>query len=342
MPLTFSSAGSNAILIADVDAGSSPMQVQLTATGGTLTLSSTTGLTFTAGDGTTDASMTFTGTISAINTALNGLTFVPTTQFAGTAGVQVVTNDQGGAGSGGAQSDTDSVSIDVINTAPTAVADAYSLYRDNTIAVAIPGVLANDTDANPQTLTVQSPRPVSGPSHGSLTLNADGSFSYTPTGGYTGTDSFTYKVTDGIADSATATVTITIDTPAYVSSSAWATSFSTSRYIELAFPAYVAAGATVDGATFRHSYRSSGGGTICYYIEVYSGTTLIGSHGSSGSPLSCNSGMGFVTDTVSLGEVNTVNRANTLKIRLYVRDSAGARSEHSLATVGVTYWLGNP
>ena len=48
-------------------------QVTLTATNGTITLSQTTGLSFTAGDGTADATMTFTGTIADINTALNGL-----------------------------------------------------------------------------------------------------------------------------------------------------------------------------------------------------------------------------------------------------------------------------
>jgi len=342
MAMTFSIAGGNAISIADVDAASSSVQVQLTATNGTLTLLGTTGLTFSVGDGTADATMTFTGTTSAVNAALDGLTFTPTTQFTGTASVQIVTNDQGATGSGGALSDTDSVSIDVINTAPTGAADAYSLYQGNSLVVAAPGVLANDTDPNTQTLSVQSPRPVSGPSNGGLTLNADGSFSYTPGATFTGSDSFTYKVTDGIADSALTTVTITVNTTAYVSSSNWDSSFSSSRYLDFSFPAYVATGSTVEGATFRHSYRSYAGGTTCYYIEVYAGATLIGSHGSSGAPLSCNAGTTFATDSVSLPEVNSASRANTVRIRVYVRNSVAGKSEHSLATLGVTYWLGNP
>jgi hypothetical protein len=48
------------------------VQVTLTATNGTLTLSGTTGLSFSGGDGTADASMTFTGTITNINAALAG------------------------------------------------------------------------------------------------------------------------------------------------------------------------------------------------------------------------------------------------------------------------------
>src|SRR4030095_7980930 len=64
-------------------------------------------------------------------------------------------------------------------------------------------------DAN--TLVVDVPRPISGPSHGSLTLNADGSFTYTPTAHYNGPDSFTYKPTDGATASNTAMVSITVN-----------------------------------------------------------------------------------------------------------------------------------
>ena len=52
---------------------------------------------------------------------------------------------------------------------------------------------------------------MSGPSHGTLTLNANGSFTYTPTADYHGADSFTYKANDGAADSNVATVSLTIN-----------------------------------------------------------------------------------------------------------------------------------
>src|SRR5206468_2993250 len=78
-----------------------------------------------------------------------------------------------------------------------------------TIAAAT-GVLKNDTDADGGTLAVQSPRPITGPSHGTLTLNADGSFTYTPVADYYGADTFTYKATDSVADSNVATVTINV------------------------------------------------------------------------------------------------------------------------------------
>jgi len=98
----------------------------------------------------------------------------------------------------------------LFNRPPVASNDTYSVAEFQTLVVAARGVLTNDTDIDGDTLTVGSPRPLSGPSHGSLTLNADGSFSYTPTGNYTGTDSFTYMANDGSTNSSPATVTITV------------------------------------------------------------------------------------------------------------------------------------
>ena len=80
-------------------------------------------------------------------------------------------------------------------------------------------------------------------------------------------------------------------------------------------------------------------GTECYYFEVYQGATLLGTHGSSGSPVSCNGGSGYVTDHVSLTEVDTAAEANELTVRVYLRDSAGAQSQVSLATLNVNYSL---
>src|SRR5205823_3996599 len=86
--------------------------------------------------------------------------------------------------------------------------DSYSTPEDTTLTVAAPGVLANDTDVDGDPLTAIL---VSGPAHGTLNLNSDGSFTYTPALNYNGPDSFTYKANDGQADSPThATVSITV------------------------------------------------------------------------------------------------------------------------------------
>jgi hypothetical protein len=99
-----------------------------------------------------------------------------------------------------------------INQPPVAANDAYSttaraLPADPGFNVPAPGVLANDTDPQsfPLTAALQN-----GPSHGSVTLNADGSFTYSPTPGYVGSDSFTYKANDGFNNSAPATVSLTV------------------------------------------------------------------------------------------------------------------------------------
>jgi VCBS repeat-containing protein len=73
--------------------------------------------------------------------------------------------------------------------------------------VATPGVLGNDSDPDGDTLSAVL---ASGPSHGSLTLNANGSFAYTPAANYNGPDSFTYRAGDGSLTSNLATVTIAV------------------------------------------------------------------------------------------------------------------------------------
>src|SRR5207244_8102189 len=85
--------------------------------------------------------------------------------------------------------------------------DSYATTEDTPLTVAAPGVLVNDSDIDSSTITAVK---TSNPSHGTVTLNADGSFIYTPAANYNGTDSFTYRARDGALGSATATVTITV------------------------------------------------------------------------------------------------------------------------------------
>lgn len=149
--------------------------------------------------------------------------------------------------------------------------------------------------------------------------------------------------TDGVANSSPATVTLTVVTAAYVSSDNWGTTFDTSRFLALTLPAYVPAGSTVTGGTFTHTYRSdTPGDTTCYYFEVYRGPDLLATHGSAGSPLSCNSTNNWLTAVEPLPEINTDVIANSVTIVLYVENSGGHRSQHSVATLGVNYSLASP
>ncbi len=91
--IVFSSGNGNQISISDQDPVGSNQEVTLTVTNGTLTLSGTTGLTFVTGDGITDSTMTFRGTVSDINTALNGLIYTPTSNYSGSASLTMSTTD---------------------------------------------------------------------------------------------------------------------------------------------------------------------------------------------------------------------------------------------------------
>ncbi|WP_164122336.1 MBG domain-containing protein [Sphingobacterium sp. xlx-130] len=140
--LVFNSANSNMISISDVDAGSSDVQVNLVATNGRMTLGSTSGLLFSVGNGTNDASLTFKGTIANINTALNGLVFTPTPGYNGPASLQIITDDLGNSGSGGAKTDTDYIAITVNSVSPKVISvsasTANGTYKiDDVIALTV-------------------------------------------------------------------------------------------------------------------------------------------------------------------------------------------------------------
>ncbi|MBX3015935.1 MAG: cadherin-like domain-containing protein [Caldilineaceae bacterium] len=92
--------------------------------------------------------------------------------------------------------------------APVANNDSYTTNAELPLTMAVPGVLANDTDADSFALTAML---VSNPVNGTLIFNANGGFSYLPNTGFVGTDSFTYQVSDGQATSNIATVTITVN-----------------------------------------------------------------------------------------------------------------------------------
>ncbi|HEY4423043.1 MAG TPA: tandem-95 repeat protein [Pyrinomonadaceae bacterium] len=147
----FSSGNGNQISVADVDLGANPIKITLTATNGTVSLSTTAGLTITTGTGAADTTVVFTGSLSAVNTALNGLVFNPTANFNGTASVQIISDDQGFTGTGGALTDTDTVNITVngIDDAPSIITSSGSAsYTENDAPVAIdPDLTVTDIDS---------------------------------------------------------------------------------------------------------------------------------------------------------------------------------------------------
>jgi Bacterial Ig domain/FG-GAP repeat len=119
--------------------------------------------------------------------------------------------------SNSAGTDTATVTITVKQVSPpavppTAVDDSYSAPFGTPLTVtAVTGVLANDTGTSPL-----SASGASDPPGGAVALNADGSFTYTPDPGFSGTDTFTYTASNSTPTTDTATVTITVGAPPVV------------------------------------------------------------------------------------------------------------------------------
>jgi HD domain/Bacterial Ig domain len=137
------------------------------------------------------------------------LTYTPASGVFGSSTVTVTPHDNGGTANGGIDTGTARSFTITIEEAPVAVADSFNSTVDTDVAG---NVLTNDSDPQGSALTLQS-TPASPPADGSVTLNADGTFVYTPNAGFSGTDTFDYTVTNALGLSATATVTITISSP---------------------------------------------------------------------------------------------------------------------------------
>ncbi|MEL7637979.1 MAG: Ig-like domain-containing protein, partial [Anaerolineaceae bacterium] len=138
---------------------------------------------------------------------LNGdvATYTPALNFVGEDSFTFTAND------GTVDSDMAVVNITVteVNDAPVAVEDAYTVDEDTVLTVLVAdGVLDNDSDVDGDPLTAVL---VSDVSNGTLVLDDDGSFVYTPDENYFGSDSFTYKASDGTLESDTVIVTITVN-----------------------------------------------------------------------------------------------------------------------------------
>ncbi|MBI1310969.1 tandem-95 repeat protein [bacterium] len=196
--LVFAAVNGNSITVSDVDVSETmggQVQVSLGVSHGALTLSTTSGLSFSfsdvngtsAGDGTADAAMTFRGTVNAVNVALSGLRYIPTANYNSSAGAESLTvsvNDLGNTGSGGAKTASGAIAISVsaVNDAPvnslqmaTASVEedapmgplVFSTGNSNLISV-------SDVDV----LTAQLVQVMLSVNHGTLSLNGTSGLSF--------------------------------------------------------------------------------------------------------------------------------------------------------------------
>lgn len=101
------------------------------------------------------------------------------------------------------------VTVNPVNDPPTALADQYTTPEDTPLTVAAPGILQNDTDLENDPLSAVLVTSIAAGT-GTLTLNANGSFSYNPAPDFNGSVSFTYRASDGSLQSPQVTVTIDV------------------------------------------------------------------------------------------------------------------------------------
>jgi surface protein/VCBS repeat-containing protein len=160
-----------------------------------------------------DAALFSDFTINHTASAATGtLVFTPAPNAFGTANITITVLDSGSTTNGGINSKTISftITINPINDAPVALDDSILVNEGATIAVVTNSATTltnNDTDVDNVSLTATI---VTQPTNGTLTLNSNGTFSYTHNGSETTSDSFTYKSNDGQLDSNIATATIAV------------------------------------------------------------------------------------------------------------------------------------
>ena len=136
-------------------------------------------------------------------------TYVPAAHFAGTDTFSYIVSD----GNGNTATATVTITVTAVPDPPAAADDSYVTPQGVALVQPAPGVLANDSDSGGGALVVDT-TPVVAPANGSLSLAADGSFTYTPTLGFTGGDTFTYRATSvasGLSSTAVVTITVSAD-----------------------------------------------------------------------------------------------------------------------------------
>ena len=222
--LVFSTGNGNVLSVADIDLAGGNLQVTLSAANGVLTLSQISGLSFTIGDGSGDATMVFTGTAADINAALDGLIYRANANYNGADTVTLSSSDQGSSGSGGAQSDADTVAITVnpVNDEPSFTKGADLTVNEDTGPQTVNGWATNiqkgPANESGQALTFDVTTTNNALFSVLPTIDANGNLTYTTAANAFGTATVTVVLRDnggtanGGDDTATTqTFTITVN-----------------------------------------------------------------------------------------------------------------------------------
>jgi hypothetical protein len=113
-----------------------------------------------------------------------------------------------------------------------------------------------------------------------------------------------------------------VDGTTYTDANNWPAAVTTTKYLKLTFDPSIPTGSVITAVSLKNVWHASSavtnGGTLCYYLETFNGTTSLATHGSAGSPQACTaSGTVFSSDTIPLPEVDDATKSNNLVIKLY-------------------------
>lgn len=280
--LTFSS---NSISVADSAAGGNSDSLSLAVSHGTLTLSTTSGLTFTAGSN-GSASFTVTGTVTNLNAALNNLKYTPTSNYTGSDSLLISITDPGDS-----ESASKSVAITVnAYSPPTVTAPGSATAPENGSLVFSSSNLISVADSGPGsgsdslqltvshgtvTLSTTSGLTITAGANGSATVTVTGSIAnlnaalngltYKPTSGYTGADSLAISIKDSVdnlSGSGNVSISVSASNPPLISA-------PTSAKAQIGYP-IVFSTANGDGIVITDS--SAGGNVEELTVKATSGT----------------------------------------------------------------------
>lgn len=192
------------ISFTDIDAGTGAVTVTISAPSGTLSAVSGGGVTVSG----TPAALVLQGTIADINAfiAANGLNYTSAANPPVAVTLTVNIADNGNTGTGGTLQDTKTLTLTItpapVNDPPTGTGDTKTTNQDTPVDGAVTGT---DPNGDPLTFTKGTD-----PANGTVVVRPDGTYTYTPNAGYSGSDNFTVVISDGKGGTVTVPVDITV------------------------------------------------------------------------------------------------------------------------------------
>jgi YVTN family beta-propeller protein len=204
--------------------------------------------------------------------------------------------------------------------APTAVNNRYSTSLDTVLEVPVPGVLANDYTNGGGRMTAQL---VTDVTNGTLALDVDGSFTYTPPSGFLGTDTFVYRAVNSVGNSNLATVAITAGgaAPPSAANDAYNVAFNTT--LNVAAPGVLG------------NDSSNGGGPLNAQLvsNISSGTLALAADGSFAyTPATGFSG----STTFTYRAVNAGGSSNVATVSISVSPAAAVQPPSGLHAASIS------